>query len=64
MHQPPTYWLPTLSPNIYRSAKGDAIQYTKKEVIYWQQLSDPRPYSRYPLTVSQKFLELVSSIHG
>lgn len=64
MHEPATYWYPTLSPNVYRSAKGDAIQYTKTEILYWHDLRDPNPYARYPLTVSQKFLELVSQVHG
>lgn len=64
MEQLPKGWYQTNQKDILMSKKGEALVYTAKEIIYWHDLRDPNPYARYPLTVSQKFLELVSQVHG
>lgn len=53
MHHPPQYWLPTSDPNVYRSERGDAIQYIQTEILYFRKLGN----------VSQEFLELASKSH-
>lgn len=63
MHHPPQYWLPTSDPNVYRSERGDAIQYIQTEILYFRKLGDAKPFARYPLNVSQEFLELASKSH-
>ena len=64
MDKLPKGWYQTNQKNILMSKKGEALVYTAKEIIYWRHALDMNPYARYPLTVSQKFLELVSQIHG